>query len=269
MGILAVRADIDHRHADGLNRLHRQMIGQLPGRHIAGELVHVLGRGNPAIAQIGDIRVKFPGHDRIIVTLSGGRHRLFHGGQQDIAAGIAVADKVVRIIRRGKIDDNFGILVGTVFVDFIDNGHRHLAIIRAAFAQLANQDVENPVEFFPHFAAHLPVQLVIGQYIRLPGQRLERDMAQLAKFRVFAIEMSDRRLECFHGLGPAFRQHGGRFAVMGGPVEIQIHRIRRLHGILRLVVALMQTDRRQGNLAVGNIAQIRGQIDPAHHFGSQ
>jgi len=56
---------------------------------------------------------------------------------------------------------------------------------------------------------------------------------------------------------------------MGGPVEIQIHRIRRLHGILRLIVALMQTDRRQGNLAVGNIAQVRGQIDPAHHFRRQ
>ena len=31
----------------------------------------------------------------------------------------------------------------------------------------------------------------------------------------------------------------------------------------------MQTDRRQGNLAVGKIAQVRGQIDPAHHFGCQ
>ena len=94
-------------------------------------------------------------------------------------------------------------------------------------------------------------------------------MAHAAKILIFGIEVSDHRLERFHGLDPALRQHGGRLAVMGGPVEIQIHRIRRLNGVLRLVVALMQTDRRQSNLPVGNVAQIRGQINPPHHFGRQ
>ena len=156
-----------------------------------------------------------------------------------------------------------------MFVDFIDNRHRHFAIIGPPLAQGFNQFRQNPVDFLAPFLLHHLVEFIVCHHVRLPGQTPERNMAQDAVAFIIYIEPHNHGRERFRRLDAAFFQHLGRFAAMGRIVEVQIDRIGGLDRILGLVVALVQADWRQGNFAIGDVADFRIEVNPLQHFRSK
>ena len=113
----------------------------------------------------------------------------------------------------------------------------------------------------------LVIKLAPGVDPGLPGQLVEFHLAQLTEALVLGIQIFHRLVKGLHGHLLALFQHDGRAPAVGEEVVVAEGRQRRLHSVGALGIHLLQGDGRNGDLALGDVAQVSVQGHLARDIG--
>ena len=258
MSVAAEGTDIDNGDVDLTDLIHRVRVFYAVLGHIRLQCLNsqrIVAHGHKT--GVRDVGVEHTGLD---LALGLGPHHLdgaLHRAQQSLFLGRAAGHLDTGAEDRAEEHYHGGGLVLRPLPSLLHHTQAEQPQIQlgVVLMQLHGKLVNGLLERLAVRSGQLVVELVPGVNTGLPGQLMEVHLAQLAEALVLGVQVLHRFVKGLHSHLLALFQHDGRAPAVGEEVVVAEGRQRRLHGVGALGVHLFQGDGRDGDLALGDVAQ--------------
>ena len=244
----------------------------LRGRHVVVQIVHRRRvTADRHEAGVRDVRIEHAGLDLTSRLGTDEFHRAFDGVEQSLLHRGLARHLDVGGIQGAEVYDDAGALVVHPLPHLLDDGVAVDAQIHAriGLVQFLHVLVHGVHEGLALIRLDLFVVLLVGEHSRLPGQRRELDLGDVAETHVLAVQVLD---DVVHGVDRDLLgvvQHLRRGHAVGEVVIVAAGHQRGLHGVSDLGIRLLQGNGRHADLAVGDVGIVDVQGDLAGDLGQQ